>query len=193
MNDGYILRDEEPNGSDPRVITRSRMGDREQAAGLFLKFHVTCLQSPVHPDDAGIATRVMLEEVSPPELVERFELDHIRWALYEFQASKAQPQLLMHPQNANIAAQVLWEEVSPPDLMERPEVDRPALRSLLVDSLLPGTIRWGSQLVSIRCWSASAMRWLDFSSCSQMSCEGAPSLFKQRNTLRQQLSVPCAA
>ncbi|KAK9804230.1 hypothetical protein WJX72_002405 [[Myrmecia] bisecta] len=44
----------------------------------------------------------------------------------------------------------LWEEVSPADLMERPEVDRPALRALLVDSLQPGTVMWGHQLVSIQ-------------------------------------------
>ena len=36
---------------------------------------------------------------------------------------------------------VLWEESTPPDCMDRPEIDRPVLRSLLLDSLEPDTIR----------------------------------------------------
>jgi 2-polyprenyl-6-methoxyphenol hydroxylase-like FAD-dependent oxidoreductase len=47
------------------------------------------------------------------------------------------------------SGKALWEEVSPPDLMSRPEVDRPALRDVLLDSLRPGTIRWGQHVVGV--------------------------------------------
>ena len=43
---------------------------------------------------------------------------------------------------------ILWEEVEDQGA-NRPEVERPALRNLLLDSLQPGTIRWGQQLTAV--------------------------------------------
>ena len=43
---------------------------------------------------------------------------------------------------------ILWEDFEDQGA-NRPEVERPALRGLLLDSLQPGTIRWGQQLTAV--------------------------------------------
>jgi 2-polyprenyl-6-methoxyphenol hydroxylase-like FAD-dependent oxidoreductase len=45
---------------------------------------------------------------------------------------------------------VTWEELGEDPSMNRPEIDRPALRKLLVASLVPGTIQWSHKLESIQ-------------------------------------------
>ena len=47
------------------------------------------------------------------------------------------------------AGKLLWDEVGGDD-MERPEIDREQLRRLLLDSLRPGTIRWGHKLNTVQ-------------------------------------------
>lgn len=44
---------------------------------------------------------------------------------------------------------VLFEHVSGPDELDSPEMDRADLRDLLLDSLEPGTVRYGSALTSV--------------------------------------------
>lgn len=54
-----------------------------------------------------------------------------------------------------LSVRVLFEHVEPPvpvtatTRLHRPEVDRSALRRLLLDSLQPGTVIWGQQLLRI--------------------------------------------
>ncbi|WP_165922428.1 FAD-dependent oxidoreductase [Pseudonocardia endophytica] len=45
---------------------------------------------------------------------------------------------------------VLAEEITAPDDMANPEIDRGVLRSLLLDALEPGTVRWGTTVREIR-------------------------------------------
>jgi 2-polyprenyl-6-methoxyphenol hydroxylase-like FAD-dependent oxidoreductase len=49
---------------------------------------------------------------------------------------------------------VLWDEnemgnMRPDEFADRPEIDRVALRDILLDSLLPGTIKWGQKLAKV--------------------------------------------
>jgi 2-polyprenyl-6-methoxyphenol hydroxylase-like FAD-dependent oxidoreductase len=46
-------------------------------------------------------------------------------------------------------ASVLFEHVATPDEAFNPEIDRGRLRRLLLDSLRPGTVRWGVKLASV--------------------------------------------
>lgn len=49
---------------------------------------------------------------------------------------------------------VLWDEnemgnMRPDEFADRPEIDRVVLRDILLDSLLPGTIKWGQKLAKV--------------------------------------------
>lgn len=47
------------------------------------------------------------------------------------------------------AAEILFHQVPDADELFKPEIDRGQLRTLLLDSLEPGTVRWGSNLAEI--------------------------------------------
>ena len=44
---------------------------------------------------------------------------------------------------------VLWDEKGPDGVAGRPEIDRPVLRTLLLQSLRPDTMRWGQKLTEV--------------------------------------------
>jgi 2-polyprenyl-6-methoxyphenol hydroxylase-like FAD-dependent oxidoreductase len=63
---------------------------------------------------------------------------------------------------ANKHGKLLWDEISEADDRSRPEIDRPRLRKLLLDSLAPGTIRWGRNLSSVEATSERGGHLLHF-------------------------------
>jgi len=66
---------------------------------------------------------------------------------------------------------ILWDELGGEPTMARPEVDRPKLRQLLIDSLLPGTIRWNHRLVSITPTGEGECHRLRFSSGVEITAD----------------------
>ena len=81
---------------------------------------------------------------------------------------KAEFQGIVRPQGEDLRivdkhGTVHWEEItSATQLPQRPEVDRQALRSMLLDSLLPGTLVWGHKLTAIASMSHGAPYQLTF-------------------------------
>jgi 2-polyprenyl-6-methoxyphenol hydroxylase-like FAD-dependent oxidoreductase len=106
---------------------------------------------------AGLDVVVFEREASRDDRIQGGTLDlHIesgQWALEqagllnEFRAiARPEGQDL---RIANKHGKLLWDEISEPDEASRPEIDRPRLRDLLLDSLAPGTVRWGYNLSSL--------------------------------------------
>ncbi len=106
---------------------------------------------------AGLEVVVFEREASRDDRIQGGTLDlHIesgQWALEqagllnEFRAiARPEGQDL---RIANKHGTLLWDEISEPDDTSRPEIDRPRLRDLLLDSLDPGTVRWGYNLSSV--------------------------------------------
>ena len=58
---------------------------------------------------------------------------------------EGQAHRLLDPQGALLA-----QQTPPPDETAAPEIDRAQLRRMLVESLQPGTVRWGHRLTELR-------------------------------------------